>query len=241
MKFLVRKKYLAVPVSLLLSSVTFPISAEPAAHPGIPLYQQMMAKQPVAGQCFEVDIAQAPTVLRHTNPDRQVVQASYPMTHNNIAEGWSWHPEAARSNEDYYRFKYLPVGTEIEERGEYPNEDKIGVTESVKIRWQHDYFLAFENIYDFFPRNPDDDEAGFVAELGAIPENTPIKLTANFCMQAPMIRESTTFWKATYGKPVDFTLKKHYLIGTLQAVTFTDGITGRPLAHLKPLASASAP
>lgn len=36
MKFLVRKKYLAVPVSLLLSSVTFPINAEPAAHPVFP-------------------------------------------------------------------------------------------------------------------------------------------------------------------------------------------------------------
>jgi hypothetical protein len=44
------------------------------------------------------------------------------------------------------------------------------------------------------------------------------------------ITDSTTFWKATFANPVDFTLKKRYLIGTLDEILFYDGATQRILA-----------
>jgi hypothetical protein len=49
----------------------------------------------------------------------------------------------------------------VVERGEYAGEDKIGTTQQMKVSWRYDYFLAFDNLYDFYPRVVDDD-AGFV-------------------------------------------------------------------------------
>ncbi len=49
---------------------------------------------------------------------------------------------------------------------------------------------------------------------------------------APVISESTTFWKATYGKPTDFTLKKRYLTGTLESVSFIDLDSGSALCTI---------
>ena len=46
------------------------------------------------------------------------------------------------------------------------------------------------------------------------------------------LSDSTTFWKATSATPVDFTLKKRYLIGRLAAVWFYDAASGRMLARL---------
>ena len=90
----------------------------------------------------------------------------------------------------------------------------------MKVSWRYDYFLAFENLHDFYPRSVDDD-AGFAADL-------PAGATAHLGMRArarliePVIRESTTFWKATYGNPTDFTLKKRYLVAVLEEVVFVD-------------------
>jgi len=42
-----------------------------------------------------------------------------------------------------------------------------------------------------------------------------------------VISESTTFWKATYAKPTDFTLKKRYLVAQLEEVYFIDTMSGR--------------
>jgi len=49
-----------------------------------------------------------------------------------------------------------------------------------------------------------------------------------------VISESTTFWKATYGKPVDFTLKKRYLMAVLDEVQFTDTRDDRVLCRVLP-------
>ncbi len=50
----------------------------------------------------------------------------------------------------------------------------------------------------------------------------------------PVISESTTFWKATYGKPTDFTLKKRYLVGKLEEVSFVDTASGAVLCRIRP-------
>ena len=50
----------------------------------------------------------------------------------------------------------------------------------------------------------------------------------------PVISESTTFWKATYGKPTDFTLKKRYLIGALDEIDFVDTRDGQVLCRILP-------
>ena len=149
----------------------------------------------------------------------------YRMAFNQIAEGWSWQPLADPAADDYYRYKFLPLQSVAVERGEYAHEDKIGVTQQMKVTWRYDYFLAFDNLYDFYPRSVDD-HAGFSADL-------PVGAAANLGMRVrarliePVISESTTFWKATHGKPTDFTLKKRYLVATLEEVNFVDPTSDR--------------
>jgi hypothetical protein len=90
----------------------------------------------------------------------------------------------------------------------------------VKVTWRYDYFLAFENLHDFYPRVADDD-AGFSAELPA-DAAAHLGMRARARLTEPVISESTTFWKATHGNPIDFTLKKRYLIAILEEVLFVD-------------------
>lgn len=162
-------------------------------------------------------------------------EARYRMAFNNIAEGWNWFPQADPQNEDYYHSKFLPLKSVTVERGEYDHQDKIGETQRMKVTWRYDYFLAFENLYDFYPRVTDDD-AGFAANL---PESAAgqgeqkIRMIAIASLVEPYVSESTTFWKATYGKPTDFTLKKRYLMGRLEAVWFVDADSGQVLARLQ--------
>jgi hypothetical protein len=185
-----------------------------------------------SGQEVEVDIdltADSGFTVEVTG-ERALVR--YRMAFNQIAEGWSWRPQADPAVDDYYRYKFLPLQSVAVERGSYEHEDKIGVPQQVKVSWRYDYFLAFENLYDFYPRSVDDD-AGFVANL-------PAEVTGHLGMRAtarlsePVISESTTFWKATYGKPTDFTLKKRYLIGVLEAVSFVDRENGKVLCSIRP-------
>ena len=88
------------------------------------------------------------------------------MAFNEVAEGWSWRALADAAADDYYRYKFLPLQSVLVEKGEYSHEDKIAVTQQVKVTWRYDYFLAFENLHEFYPRLADDD-AGFSAELPA--------------------------------------------------------------------------
>lgn len=167
------------------------------------------------------------------------MEARFRMAFNNIAESWSWQPQADPRQEDYYRAKFLPLKSVLVERGEYDHQDKIGETQRMKVTWRYDYFLAFDNLYDFYPRGTDDD-AGFVAML---PEGTvgQLRMLAVASLVEPFISESTTFWKATYAKPTDFTLKKRYLIGLLQEVWFYDSVGGKVLVKLKRHAARQAP
>lgn len=50
----------------------------------------------------------------------------------------------------------------------------------------------------------------------------------------PLIGESTKFWKATHAQPVDFTLKKRYLLGVLEEVDFVDRRADRVVCRILP-------
>jgi hypothetical protein len=176
----------------------------------------------------DVDLAASPGFSVEVLGERAEVR--YRMAFNQIAEGWSWRPLADPAVDDYYRYKFLPLQSEVVERGEYAHEDKIGVTQQMKVVWRYDYFLAFDNLYDFYPRGVDDD-AGFSADLpAAMAGQLGMRVQARLI--DPVLSESTTFWKATYGKPTDFTLKKRYLMGVVDAVEFVDSGNGRVLCRI---------
>ena len=214
----------------LLLIAALPGSAH--AESGASLYARL-AGQAKAGTCFEVDIDldNGPGL----NGDNG--ELTYPMAFNNVAEGWSWQPGSQPDLEDYYRYKFLPLGSTEEARGEYRAEDQIGEMQTMQVRWRYDYFLAFDNIYDFYRREVND-AAGFASHLPAsLAANTAMRARA--CLEEPLSSESTTFWKATHGQPVDFTLKKRYLIGKLQAIDFVDRHSATIISSVTPLPQAA--
>jgi len=184
-----------------------------------------------AGQAVEVDIDLAAGNLDIGESNGRL-DVHYTMAFNQIAEGWSWQPLADPAVEDYYRFKYLPLQTVLAERGEYAGEDKIGTTQQMKVSWRYDYFLAFDNLYDFYPRVVDDD-AGFSANLPATLAGR-VGIRAKAHLVEPVISESTTFWKAIHARPTDFTLKKRYLVGKLDEIDFVDTASGEVLCRIGP-------
>ena len=184
------------------------------------------------GQEIEVDVDLAASSGFTVEVLGERAEVRYRMAFNQIAEGWSWRPLADPAADDYYRYKFLPLQSVAVERGEYAHEDKIGVMQQMKVSWRYDYFLGFENLYDFYPRVVDDD-AGFSADLPAsVAAHTGMRARAHLI--EPVISESTTFWKATYGKPTDFTLKKRYLIGALDEVDFVDTRNDQVLCRILP-------
>ncbi len=198
----------------------------------------VLAKLPPAGlqakpgEKIEVDIDLSASAGFTLEVVGERAEARYRMAFNQIAEGWNWRPLADPAVDDYYQYKFLPLQSVAVERGEYAFEDKIGVMQQMKVSWRYDYFLAFENLYDFYPRAVDDD-AGFSAELPASAAGH-LGLRARAHLIEPVISESTTFWKATYGKPIDFTLKKRYLMGALDELDFVDTSSGRILCRILP-------
>ena len=186
----------------------------------------------VADSRVEVEVDFAAGSESIAMPDRDVVEIRYPMAFNDIAEGWSWNPQADRALQDYYIYKYLPLLSVVEERGEYEGEDKIGEIEHRRITWRYDYYLAFANHYDFYPRSTDD-AAGFAVQVPAARAGH-VAMRAVARLVEPFTRESSTFWKATYRKPVDFTLKKRYLMVELLEIRFVDRESGVTLATLLP-------
>ncbi|MDP3539816.1 MAG: hypothetical protein Q8S26_14070 [Azonexus sp.] len=209
------------------------IAAEPAER-----QFEALARLPVAelssmsGKKIEVDVDLVASPGFSVEVVGERAEVRYRMAFNQLVEGWSWQPLANPAVDDYYRYKFLPLQSVSVERGEYVYEDKIGTVQQMKISWRYDYFLAFENLYDFYPRAIDDD-AGFSAEL-------PASLAAHLGLRAkahliePVISESTTFWKATYAKPTDFTLKKRYLVAVVEEIDFIDTVSGKVLCRLPP-------
>jgi hypothetical protein len=181
--------------------------------------------QAMIGQEIEVDVDLTASYGLTAEVIGERAEVRYRMAFNQIAEGWSWRPLADPAVDDYYRYQFLPLQSVVDERGSYAFEDKIGVPQQMTVIWRFDYFLAFENLNDFYPRSIDDD-AGFAADL-------PASATAHLAMRArarlidPVISESTTFWKATYGNPTDYTLKTRYLVAVLEEVVFVDASSDR--------------
>ena len=183
------------------------------------------------GQAVEVEVDLSAGSLEIAEREGRL-DVHYTMAFNQIAEGWSWQPLADPAVEDYYRFKYLPLQSVLDERGEYAGEDKIGTTQQMKVSWRYDYFLAFDNLYDFYPRVVDDD-AGFSANLPAALAGR-VGMRARAHLVEPVISESTTFWKAIHARPTDFTLKKRYLVGKLDEIDFVDTASGEVLCRIGP-------
>lgn len=184
------------------------------------------------GQAIEVDVDLAASGSLAVTVVGERIDVLYRMAFNQIAEGWNWRPLADPAVDDYYQFKFLPLQSVTVERGAYEHEDKIGTPQQMKVTWRYDYFLAFANLYDFYPRSVDDD-AGFSANLPATQAGR-VGMRAKARLIEPVISESTTFWKATYGKPTDFTLKKRYLLGALEEVAFIDTASGEVLCRIRP-------
>lgn len=223
-------------VAAILAAIFFPAQAlETAAQ-----QFERLAADGAAGRHagerveVEVDIGGPPQLTAEAGDGAATLH--YPMAFNLVAEGWSWQPQVDPAEEDYYRYKFLPLQSVAVERGEYDSEDPVGVAQRMKVLWRYDYFLAFDNLYDFYPRRVDDD-AGFSARLpaGRAPERIAMRALAR--LAEPCLSESTTFWKATRGQPTDFTLKKRYLVGSLEEIRFVDRDSGEILATVRPLAA----
>lgn len=213
------------------------LSPVQAVEPAVSRYETLARltepeRAAVVGTTIEVDVDLAASSGYSVALANERAEVRYRMAFNQIAEGWSWQPQADPALEDYYRFKFLPLQSVAVERGEYAHEDKIGSVQQMKISWRYDYFLAFANLYDFYPRAVDD-EAGFSADLPAAVAGH-LGLRARAHLIEPVISESTTFWKATYGKPTDFTLKKRYLVGVLDEIDFVDLESGAVLCRIRP-------
>lgn len=184
---------------------------------------------------LEVNLGANPGFSRGKVNGRDEVR--YRMAFNQITEGWNWYPLADPQHEDYYHAKFLPLTAVPISYG--AGESASQGSSNSPIRrgdWRWDYFLAFENLYDFYPRRSDDD-AGFVAVLpdglGADPASE-VKMLALARLRAPFVAESSTFWRSTLSQPVDFTLKKRYLLADLVQVWFYAGGSGKILAKILP-------
>ena len=217
-----------VAVFFLPALAAEPAAARYAALAGLSAAERLAERGQMVE--FDIDLAVSPGYSIEVTGER--AEVCYRMAFNQIAEGWSWRPQADPAAEDYYRFKFLPLQSVAVERGEYEHEDKIGSPQRMSIRWRYDYFLAFDNLYDFYARRSDDD-AGFSADL-------PVALVPHLGLRArarlvePLISESTTFWKATHAQPVDFTLKKRYLLGVLEEIDFVDRRTDHIVCRILP-------
>lgn len=191
---------------------------------------------------FAVDLGSGPNFTREYDGGRLTLH--YAMAFNQIAEGWSWDEQADPERRDYYRYKFLPLGHETEsKRAPETLELYPGKTVEVKNLWRYEYFFAFDNLYDFYDRKVDD-EAGFGAKVQMAEEQARAAQQAGrlgmlaVCRLKPQYHtESNTFWKATFAEPVDYTLRKRYLIGDLLEVWFYDKASGSVLAKVRRIGS----
>ena len=199
---------------------------------------------PATGRCgagerliLPVTLAQEALVDTAYDAANGRLRILYRMQFNDLTEGWNWHPDAAAAGGDYYAFKYLPIASTTEDRGGYRGEDKIGAPQEFRVRWRHDYFFVFDNPYDFYGRDAGDD-AGFVVDVAMAEADArrlaggDLRMGLRGRLAPDCLSDSTTFWKSTFATPVDFTLKKHYLIGKLEEVFFHDAASGKLLARL---------
>lgn len=185
---------------------------------------------------FAVDLENSPGFSLDYDAKAGKATLLYRMAFNNIAEGWSWDQLADPDQSDYYRFKFLPLKSTFEEKTPPVMVELFpGNRREVKNLWRYDYFVAFDNLYDFYPRQVNDD-AGFSAEIKI--ENRGLAEKGRFGMLAvcrlkpPYYSESNTFWKADLADPVDYTLRKRYLTVELQEIWYFDTVSGKVQAKV---------
>lgn len=247
-------KFLVAAMLMLLSghaAAHFDSAAQalPAGYAGDDIkkwYGEISATSPIAAHvkddvfAFAVDLAAGPNFTQEYDAASSKLTLHYNMAFNQIAEGWSWDELADPDQRDYYRYKYLPLGFEnASKRAPEVLELYPGKTVEVKNLWRYEYFFAFDNLDDFYARKADDD-AGFGATVtmpaGAakqLLEKGRIRMLALCRLKPPYHSESNTFWKATFAEPVDYTLRKRYLVGDLLEVWFYDSASGKVLAKAK--------
>lgn len=141
----------------------------------------------------------------------------YRMDRNHVTEGWNWHPEADPAREDYYRYKFLPLGEQETETAS-PRFEVEPATGGFEVRFvrRDAFYFAFDNPYDFYAR--DEEDGGFTVET-AIPVERFV-LIARGRHAAPYRAESTTYWRAQPSRRVDLTLKNRYFMGRLETLWF---------------------
>jgi hypothetical protein len=212
----------------------------------IAAYEQHAAqKSCVPGEVITLDVPLSAETEITYDAAANRLRLFYPMQFNDLTEGWNWHPEEVAVGRDYYTYKYVPLGSTHESHGSYRNIDPAGEAQEYPIRWRWDYFFAFDNPYGFYPREAGD-AAGFAAEFPVTAADVErlksggLRMSLRGRLRADCLSESTTFWKAVPSAPVDFTLKKRYLIGQLEEVLFYDAVSGKVLARLSAGSGKSA-
>jgi hypothetical protein len=143
----------------------------------------------------------------------------YRMGRNHVTEGWNWHPEADREREDYYRIKYLPLGQRETETAPPQTVYDPAIRGSYTMTFvrRDAYYFAFDNPYDFYPRNDEDD--GFSVETSAA-DVKEFALVARGRYVEPFRAESGTYWRAEPARRVDLWLKNRYFMGKLETLWF---------------------
>lgn len=221
------------------SAADFPIGSECTALGAVnPVagYQQLAAMP--AGELDSL-VARAVTVkVDDPTEDRWEVETlpngrtrlMYRMGRNDVTEGWNWHPEADKATEDYYRYKYLPLGQrETEVAPSRVESDPAVGGFTVKYFRRDAYYLAFDNPADFYARN--DEDLGFAVEVATPPADGVFQLVARGRFAMPWRAESSTYWRAIPAQPTDLWLKNRYFMGQLETLWFCSS-DGRVLAKL---------
>lgn len=236
-----------LPVALLLPAIAasaaaadFPVGSACAAlgaQDVVAAYGQLAVRPAAAlaeleGREFTLRVDE-PTADRW---DREALPSGqqrlmYRMGRNDVTEGWNWHPEAVPLGGDYYHYKYLPVGQrETEVAPPRLEPDPAYGSFQVSYRRRDAYYFAFDNPYDFYPRN--DEDLGFAAEVpAAAVGEASFHLVARGRFAAPWRAESGTYWRAIPAQPVDLWLKNRYFMGRLETLWFCSD-DGRILVKL---------
>lgn len=206
-------------------------------------YEAELARHHGLDESFAVAVVPAADEFQLSyDPAAGRLHVRYRMDANQVAEGWSWQPEAKPEQADYYRYKFLPLGVREAQHGaSYVHEDLPGRPRQVRPVWRYHYYFAFDNPYDFYARPTVEDGTGFATDMVLPPERARqlmepgrLRLLAWAHWVPPFHAESSTFWKATDGRPVDVTMKNRYFIGHLDELWLVDGASGDLLARLRP-------
>ncbi len=213
------------------------LSGSAAAGEGADLWaacQVPEVRQQRAGRevVLDVDLSATASPGFSLHQDERGQEARYDMAFNDVTEGWSWREREPEARQDSYRYKFLPLEAQEEIKGRYESWNPFHGSHEVARRWRYEYFFAFDNLQEFIAPTGDEGPA-FAARLSRPMGGVRLRLLAT--LTAPVVAESNTYWRSQGVNSPDYTLRKRYLMGRLDAVCFLD-TTGAPLAEFRPLA-----